>query len=307
MEVTVIRPGVQTTLQDLGRPGHRAEGVPLGGAVDRFALRVANLLVGNPEDAPALEFALVGPELHFDREALVAVGGGDFGGPPRWQPVMVPAGTDLQFGSVQAGCRGYLAIAGGFEVPSVLGSASTYLRGGFGGSDGRALRAGDVLRAPDSTRVPRGRWRIDPRILPAYAPEPVLRVLPAAQAGDFGGGFFEAAYQVTARSDRMGVRLRGVALRRHAAVELRSGPVAPGTVQVPPDGQPIVLLADAQTIGGYPQIAHVITADLPLVAQVRPGDRVMFAEVSLGDAHELALAREHALAMLQQGLAQKFG
>lgn len=307
MEVTVRRAGMQTTVQDLGRPGHRADGVPLGGAMDRFALRVANLLVGNEENAAALEFALLGPELAFGGDALVAVTGGDFGGLPRWQPIRVPAGTVLRFNAAITGCRGYLAIAGGFDADRVLGSASTFLRGVFGGFRGRALRDGDTLTAPDVRREPADHWRIDARILPPYGAEPNLRVLPGAQAGEYDRALFALPYQVTAQSDRMGLRLKGTALARQADRELLSSAVAPGTVQAPPDGQPIILMADAQTIGGYPQIAHVITADLPLVAQLRPGDALRFVEVSLAEAHEATLARERALAMLRYGLAQKLG
>lgn len=307
MEVIVQRAGMQTTLQDLGRPGHRAEGVPLGGAMDRFALRLANALVGNPENAAALEFSMVGPELEFPEDALVAVTGGDFGGVPRWRPVSVPAGTTLRFGPVREGCRGYLAVAGGFEVPTVLGSASTYLRGGFGGWEGRALRDGDVLSAAGVNRRVLGRWHIDPSFLPQYGPSVRVRVLAGEQAAEFAGALWAGEYRATAQSDRMGLRLRGAVLARPGGGELRSGPVAPGAVQVPPDGQPIVLMADAQTMGGYPVAAHVIYVDLPLIAQLRPGDGVTFSQVSLDEAHELALAQDRALAMLRHGLATKLG
>lgn len=307
MEIRIRRAGMQTTVQDLGRPGFRADGVPLGGAMDRFALRLANLLVGNAEHAPALEFALLGPELEFSHDAWVAVTGGGFGGLPAWRPVQVPANTPVRLGAAQEGCRGYLAVAGGLQVPAVLGSASTYLRATFGGIGGRALRDGDVIPAPDVRRCVAERWRIDPRILPAYSAAPTIRVLRGAQAPEFGRTFFTAPYKVTAQSDRMGLRLQGPTLVRHSGVELRSATVAPGTIQVPADGQPIVLMADAQTIGGYPQIAHVATVDLPVVAQVRPGDTLEFLEIALDEAHELALAREHALAMLRHGLAGKLG
>jgi antagonist of KipI len=305
MEVIVKRAGMQTTVQDLGRPGHREHGVPLGGAMDRLALRVANLLVGNDEAAAALEFVLSGPELLFPRETVVAVTGGDFGGPPRWQTLRVAAGTVLKFSAARTGCRGYLAIAGGFAVPPVLGSAGTYLRAGFGGLGGRALRDGDTLAVADVTRTVAKHWHIDPRLIPTYHDNPTVQVLRGAQGDEFGRTFFEAPFRVTAQSDRMGFRLKGPALVRSVNTELRSSTVAPGTIQVPPDGQPIVLMADAQTIGGYPQIAHVITADLPKVAQLRPGDTVRWVEVSLEVAHEVALAGERALAMLRHGLAQK--
>lgn len=305
MAMTVIHAGLLTTVQDLGRRGHRADGVPLGGAVDAFALRLANLLVGNDEAAAALEFTLVGPELEFASDTTIAVGGGDFGGPPRWQPVRVRAGERVKFGPARSGCRGYLAIAGGIEVPAVLGSRGTYLRAALGGLDGRKLRDGDVLRAAEIAREVVGRWHIDERILPPYSAVPTVRVVRGAQADEFDGTFGAVEFKVTPKSDRMGVRLAGPVVARSGAGELVSATVVPGTVQVPPDGQPIVLLADAQTIGGYPQIAHVVSVDLPLVAQVRQGDSVRFRAVTLETAHELVLAREHALAMLREGLTGK--
>lgn len=307
VDVCVVRGGMLTTVQDGGRVGHRAEGVPLSGAADPVALRVANLVVGNQEAAAALEFTLLGPELRFARDAIVALAGADFG-LPRWRPLRLAAGETLKIGAAAAGCRGYLAVAGGFAVSEVIGSRSTYLRGGFGGLGGRALRDGDGLHvAAVERRVSGngGNWRIDERVLPAYSAAPTVRVIKGAQAEEFSSAWIQEEFEVTTQSDRMGARLRGAALTRNRTAELVSAPVAPGTIQVPPDGQPIVLLADAQTIGGYPQIAHVITVDLPLVAQLRPGDRVRFTEVSLEEAQALLLARERALGMLREGLAQK--
>lgn len=306
MEIEVRRPGLQTTVQDLGRPGFRAAGVPLGGAMDRFALRLANVLVGNAEDAPALEFALLGPELVFSRPAMVAVTGGDFGVGPLNHPFEVAARQVLSFSSVRRGARGYLAVAGGFEVPRVLGSAATYLRAGFGGHEGRELHTGDVLRVPNARRIVEGHWHVDPGILPRYGTEPEVRVVRGAHADEFVPVLFGQAYRVSSQSDRMGFRLQGPPLTRPAPVEIRSTTVVPGTVQVPPDGQPIVLMADAQTLGGYPQAGHVITADLPVVAQLRPGDALRFRAVSVREAREAALAQEHGLAMLRTGLAAKF-
>lgn len=307
-DVCVVRGGMLTTVQDGGRVGHRAEGVPLSGAADPVALRVANLVVGNQEAAAALEFTLLGPELRFARDAIVALAGGADFGLPRWRPLRLAAGETLKIGAAAAGCRGYLAVAGGFAVSEVIGSRSTYLRGGFGGLGGRALRDGDGLHvAAVDRRVPGngGNWRIDERVLPAYSAAPTVRVIKGAQAEEFSSAWIQEEFEVTTQSDRMGARLRGAALTRNRTAELVSAPVAPGTIQVPPDGQPIVLLADAQTIGGYPQIAHVITVDLPLVAQLRPGYRVRFTEVSLEEAQALLLARERALGMLREGLAQK--
>jgi len=305
--IEVLRAGMFTTVQDLGRPGWRAMGVPLSGAADPFALRVANALVGNAESAAGLEFTLVGPELRFTRDAVVALTGAAFADLPRWRPCNVAAGTVLKLGVARDGCRGFLAIAGGIDVPAMLGSRSTYVRAQLGGKEGRALRDGDVLPVTATTREIGNHWRIDERILPGYSRTPVVRVVRGRHAGEFGEGWLGAEFKTSSRSDRMGVRLEGGSLTRPAAADLVSLPVAPGTVQVPPDGQPIILLADAQTIGGYPQIAHVVSVDLPLVAQLRPGDRVRFQAVALRDAVELLVAQERALALLREGLAEKLG
>lgn len=305
--VRVIRAGMFTTVQDLGRVGFRSSGVVLGGASDSFAARLANLLVGNPETAAALEFTLVGPELEFLHDTVIAIAGAEFEALPRCQPIQMAAGSRLRLGAARSGYRGYLAIAGGIAVPPLLGSRSTHVRAVFGGLAGRPLRDGDCLPVPHSVPRLSGRWRIDERILPAYSSAPVVRVVAGAERAEFGSEFFTEEFKVSAQSDRMGLRLAGPEVVRTSNRELLSSAVAPGTIQVPPDGRPIVLLSDAQTIGGYPRIAHVIGVDLPLVAQLRPGDRIRFREVSLEEAHVLALAREHAIAMLREGLAQKLG
>lgn len=304
--LAIGRAGMFTTIQDLGRPGHRAQGVPLAGAADAFALRLANLLVGNRETAAGLEFTLVGPELTFLHDTVIALTGAEVAGLPSYQPVPVRGGTTLRLAPVRRGCRGYLAVAGGIDVPLVLGSRSTYLRGEMGGLDGRALRDGDELAVPNIRRFPRGHWKIDERIVPAYSSAPVIRVLPAAQAAEFPAEWGAGAFEVSPQSDRMGLRLRGAVIPRATDRELASAPVLPGTVQVPPDGNPIVLLADAQTLGGYPQIATVIGVDLPLVAQLKPGDRPRFKIVTPAEARRLLLVREHALALLREGLKEKW-
>lgn len=311
MEIAVLRAGQATSIQDLGRAGHRADGVPSSGAMDSLALRIANLLVGNPENAAAIEFAFTGPELEFGADTLIALGGVRCEGLTSWQPIRVRAGERIRVGACLEGVYGCIAVAGGMVAPEVLGSRSTYLRGGFGGHEGRWVRDGDKLRAGDPsdsflTATDVAHWRIDARILPAYSRSPHVRAMRGAHASEFAQPFFDRDYVVSPQSDRMGVRLSGGKLARSEGRDLLSMAVAPGTVQVPPDGDPLVLMADAQTIGGYPQIAHVVAVDLPLVAQVRPGDRLRFVETSLEEAHRLLHVREHALALLRQGLALKF-
>ncbi len=305
MEIKIIRAGQFTTLQDLGRRGFRAAGVPWSGAMDEFALRTANLLVGNAPDAVALEFAYTGPELEFSADAIVATTGAECEGLAPWRPRLVRAGETLKLGPCRKGCYGYLAVSGGFEVRRVLGSGSTYVRAAIGGNGGRALRDGDVLQAAGGAFALDEHWSLDGRILPDYSAAPTLRVIRGRQAGEFGTAFWREEFTVLAQSDRMGLRLGGAKIERSDAEDLLSSAVGPGTIQVPPDGQPIVLMADAQTLGGYPQIGHVIRVDLPVAAQLRPGDKVRFAETTVDEAHRLWLARERALGLLREGLALK--
>jgi antagonist of KipI len=246
----VAKAGMFTTVQDLGRLGQRAAGVPSGGAMDMIAARLANLLVGNAEDAALLELTLLGPEIEFLSDALIAVGGAEFAGAEPWRPLKVVAGQRIKFGAAVKGCRGYLAVAGGVAVPVVLGSRGTYVRAALGGLEGRALRAGDVVPLNAVARTAAEHWWVDPRVLPEYGPNPTVRVVRGAQAEEFGDDWLGAEWKVTPQADRMGMRLAGAALVRTGGRELPSSAVAPGTVQVPPDGQPIVLMADAQTIGG---------------------------------------------------------
>lgn len=305
MEVVVIRSGMMTTVQDLGRRGHLAEGVPVGGAADPFALRVANLLVGNPEGSPAIEVTLTGPELEFPEDTWIAVCGAAFEDVPMWRPVQIEAGGRLKFGKRLQGCRAYIAIAGGLDVPRVMGGTGTFLAAALGGFKGRPIRDRDLLKTLPASRVLTGRWSIDEKVLPRYSREPTVRVMPGAQAGEFGDELYENRYAVTARSNRMGIRLEGQKLARSSGTDLVSTAVAPGTIQVPPDGNPIVLMADAQTLGGYPRVAHVATVDFPLLAQLAPGDGVRFSRISVKEAHALAYTAEHDIGLLRQGIAEK--
>lgn len=304
MSILVEHPGAHTTVQDLGRPGQRSAGVPLGGAVDPLALRVANWLVGNDENTAALECLLVGPRLRFRRHALLALCGARAAGVPHWQAFEVRAGEMLELSKLENGAAAYLAVAGGIDVPPILGSRSTDTRLGWGGVNGRALRAGDRLKTGAVKSVePAGQWRVN--FADWYPIGDPLRIVRGAQWSEFASNWSHRRFKVTARSDRMAIRLRGEALERSRNEDLPSSPVCPGTIQVPPDGQPIVLLADAQTLGGYPKIGHVISVDLPRAAQLRPGELVYFEEVSIQRAHELQHQRGRELALLGQGIADK--
>jgi len=305
MSVQVLAPGLSSTLQDGGRFGLRHLGIGSAGTLDPHAQAIANRLAGNPDDTAVLEITLSGPKLRFDTAARVAWYGAridaDCNGQPLpgGRPVDLPAGSVLRLGACRDGARTWLAVAGGFAVAPVLGSASTDLRGGFGGFEGRALRAGDVLalRQPhtpcDALHV--APWWIDDRHATASTP---LRILAGQDALVPADALFEGRWQVGNDSNRQGLRLHGDALEPGDPRQRMSEPVAPGTVQLPPDGQPIVLLADAQTHGGYPRIGHVIRADWPRLAQLRAGDAVRFASCTRVQARMLADAQRRQLARI---------
>jgi antagonist of KipI len=319
MTATAFHAGFLTSVQDLGRTGHRQFGVSLAGALDVFALRVANLIVRNDESAAVLEITFGGLRLQFADERIVAWCGGDFDvqigsrSLPAGHATWLQGGEEVKFGRPKIGCRAWLAISGGVDVPIVLGSRSTDLRANFGGLGGRALRDGDVLQLgarpaspiPATERI--SSWSASKPWSQTAVSTPVLRFVRGASWDLFNDvtiqRFTSEAFAVSSDSDRMGVRLDGPELRRDNDVDLISEAVAPGTIQVPSSGKPILLLGDCQTIGGYPKIAHVITVDLRIAAQLRAGDHVRFSEVSLADAHRLLLERESELKRFRIGLS----
>jgi antagonist of KipI len=281
-------------------------------------LRVANLLVGNEESAAGLEITLGGLQLRFADKRTIAWCGGEFDvrvgstSLPAGHAALINAGEELKFNHPKIGCRGWLAISGGIDVPTVLGSRSTDLRAGFGGFEGRALRDGDAIRlgARPGSPIPAttiSSWSAPEPWSQTASPNPLLQVVRGSDWVRFNAStlqrFMSEAFAVSADSDRMGVRLDGPELRRDNDVDLISEAVAPGTIQVPSNGKPILLLGDCQTIGGYPKIAHVITVDLSVTAQLRAGDHVRFSEVSLIDAHRLLLQRERELDRFRIGLS----
>jgi len=317
MSVIVTRAGFVTSVQDLGRTAFREFGVSSGGALDSFGLRVTNLLVGNDEGAAGLEITLGGLQLRFEDERVVAWCGGDFDirigsrALPAGHTGAVRAGEKLKIGAPKAGCRSWLSISGGIDVEPVLASRSTDLRAGFGGFEGRSLRDGDVLPLgirPESPTPATGisSWAAPHDWVSPIRPKPILRFIRGVDWSRFNDltiqRFTEQEFAVSPDSDRMGVRLEGSELKRADAKDLISEAVAPGTIQVPPSGKPILLLGDCQTIGGYPKMAHVITVDLAVAAQLRAGDHVRFSEVSLADAHRLLLEREREFELFRVGI-----
>lgn len=328
MTISILAPGWQTSVQDGGRHGFAALGVGASGAMDDISRRLANLLVGNADDAATIEITLRGPRLRFDSECLAALAGATLDGLPMWRPVAVRAGTEVSLGTIARGAYAYLAVAGGIGGESLLRSRSADISTGLK----RALAAGDVLPIMPMARNPHSdlwrridshfpgasaddpdviaaKWSLNPRPwfdLDPHNPIGVIEGAHFAQMTDASQRrLFDATFRIGGDSSRMGLRLREARLELRAPLELISAGVVPGTLQLPPSGDPIMLMAEAPTCGGYPCIGNAIAVDLPRLAQRRPGDSVRFAPISLGEAQTRYLERERALAMMAQTIRDR--
>jgi antagonist of KipI len=332
MGLTIISAGLLTTIQDLGRYGYQKAGMVVSGAMDAYALRVANLLVGNPEGEAGIEASFLGPKIRFEEDCLLAITGGELSPTLNgervkgWRPVFAPKGSLLEFGAAGLGSWAYLAVSGGFAIPPVLGSYATYIRAEVGGLHGKSLRPGDYIPAKGPT--PTGKkiikaltatqskfvrlqatWSPNPELYPPLRPEPVIRAMKGPEFNLFTTGsqadFWHNAFLVTSDSDRMGYRLQGAALAFRQEPDLISSAVTFGTIQVPAHGHPIALLADHQTTGGYARIAQVITADFSKLAQVPFGKKIRFQEVTLAEAQHQYLQQERNIARIKRGIQLK--
>jgi biotin-dependent carboxylase-like uncharacterized protein len=313
----VLEPGILTTIQDLGRYGFSQFGVPLSGALDTFSFRVGNLLVGNQEEEASLETTVMGLKLKALREVVIAITGGDLfptlNGESLeiWKTHLLVEGDVVTFKRIRSGCRAYLALNGGFIVPKIMGSRSTYLSGRFGGFQGRPLKRGDILstldRPPSLNKLG---LRFPSDRIPPFEKEVLLRVIPGPQDHHFTEKGFQtfssSAYQVTPQCDRMGVRLEGPKIERRPDVEesIISEGLISGAIQVPGDGKPIIILTELVT-GGYTKIATVISTDLTKVAQLKPGDRVRFETISIEKAHHLFKEQEERLKNFKEFLQRR--
>ncbi len=312
MSITVLNPGLLTTVQDMGRTGYQQFGVSVSGAMDPRAAEIANILVDNPSGEAVLECTMMGPHLQFDTAVCIAVTGGDLGPTldgaplPSYRAVAVQAGQVLRFTGPRAGCRAFIAFSGGLDIPEVMGSRSTDLKSKLGGLAGRKLEKGDVLplRAPRTDlKNLSGR-----SIAPEFVPRPVytLRVVLGPQDDAFSPEgirtFLTQTYTVTPQSDRMGCRLEGAAVQHTAPADIISDGIAFGAIQVPSSGMPIIMLADRQTTGGYTKIANVITADFRILGQLKAGDKLRFEGVSIQHAQDALLTQRKALHNLRHAL-----
>jgi biotin-dependent carboxylase-like uncharacterized protein len=307
--IRITEPGPQTTVQDLGRFGHLRYGIPPSGPMDARAFVVANRLVGNRDGAAALECTLLGPRFTVETACAIAVTGADApvtvngASAPSWATVILAPGDVVGIGAARAGLRLYVAFSGGLDVPLVLGSRATYLRGRLGGVEGRSLRRDDVLRlfeapVPGARGLPVGE-------IPSIESEPEVRVVLGPDTERFTddgiAAFLDGAYEMLPQSDRMGARLAGPRIAHRRGHDIISDGIALGSIQVPGDGQPIVLLVDRQSTGGYTKVATIGSFDLGRVGQVKPGQRVRFRAVDLAEAHRLHRAWEASLATVAGG------
>jgi antagonist of KipI len=318
--VVVLTAGLHTTAQDLGRWGHQAEGVPVAGAMDPFSHRRANALVGNSKDAATLEVTLTGPELRFEDSRLVAVAGAAFDILVDGSRVAAPeafavsAGSTVRLGTRRSGARGYIAIEGGVDVPQILGSHATHVPTGMGGWLGRALKKGDRLplgrldqARPHRRPVTQMAARVVSDPATALAEPLVVRILKGPQDDRFAVDALDeltaGPYVVGIDSNRMAYRLDGRPLRHRGRADIISDATPLGAIQVPASGQPVLLMADRQTTGGYAKIATVISADIGVAAQAAPGDRLQFRLCTAAEATTALIARERQLLALERGTA----
>ena len=309
MSITVLSPGLMTTVQDLGRIGYQRFGVSVSGAVDPWATTLANVLVGNEDGEAVLECTRMGPQLRFDAANVIAITGGDLGATidgrpaPLYQAVSVAAGSILRFSAPRSGCRSFIAFAGGLDIEPVMGSRSTYMKGKIGGFKGRKLEKGDAIgfRSP-SESLPNMHKRA---IIPGHTPGKAytIRVIMGPQDDAFTqkgiDAFLGSEYEVSLEFDRMGCRLEGEVIEHKTSGDIISDGISFGAIQVPSAGKPIIMLSDRQTTGGYTKIANVISVDFPILAQLKARDRIRFQKVSVHAAQDALLVQRAVLDKLK--------
>jgi len=291
----VLKPGLFTTVQDLGRYGYLKYGVPISGTMDTFSLVAANVLVANNSNDACLEITLSGPELQALTRTQIAVTGGAISlkingqNVPMWQTLEVQEGDVVSFGKVESGCRAYLSIRGGINIPLMLESRATYVRGGFGGMNGRQLKTEDIIKGFDIPSLKAG-YSMPENLVPQFTDQFKVHVILGPQADMFTkkgiNTFLSSPYKVTLEADRMGYRLEGTIIEHKAKADIISDALLPGAIQVPKNGEPIIIMRDAQTTGGYPKIAVAITPDVSFLGQAKPNDMIEFSKIPINQARE---------------------
>jgi biotin-dependent carboxylase uncharacterized domain len=328
VSISVLNPGLQSTIQDLGRHGYQKYGVIVSGAMDSYAMRLANIAVGNNENEGVLEITMIGPSLELEMGTLISITGGNISPTingkkiPMGRPVYIKEDCVLNFGACLAGCRSYLAIAGGFDVPKVMESKSTYLRAQFGGFNGRALKKGDILnigaKSVAAIKIIKKLQEINQKgefVATSWyvgdstaenTNSTIIRVFKDRQFDNISdvsiNKFFNSEFNVDNKSDRMGYRLCGEKIELKERLEMISEEVSIGTIQIPPDGNPIILLADRQTTGGYPKLAHVASVDIQKIVQLKPNSKIKFKQITLKEAERLYFERERYIDELKKAI-----
>ncbi|OWZ82849.1 biotin-dependent carboxyltransferase family protein [Natranaerobius trueperi] len=314
--IKVIHPGMFTTVQDLGRYGYQAYGMPVAGAVDSYALRVGNALLNNPDNTAGLEMTIMGPKLEFLKDTMIAITGADLGAKlngvfcPSWEAIYVKAGDVLTFSGLRTGCRGYLTVAGGILVPEIMESKSTYTRAAIGGFEGRSLQKEDFLKTKKLEVLPteRNGLQVPKTLIPSYDSKISLRVVSGPQEDHFTEAGIEtllsSEYNVTNEADRMGYRLEGPKIEHQDGADIISDGIPIGAVQVPGHGFPIVMLNDRQTTGGYTKIATVISTDLKRIGQGKPGDKVTFESITQEEATGILKEEETAIKRIYELISE---
>lgn len=295
-KIKIIKAGMLSTIQDLGRYGFQEFGMPVSGAMDHYSMKLANFLVGNNLNSAVIEATVIGPEIFFEADCYIAICGADMNAKLNnesvnmYQTISVKSGTTLKMGAVKDGFRTYIAFSGGIDVPLIMNSRSTYLRGKIGGHGGRQLIPKDELNlGKESSTITQK--KIDEKFIPIWSENLVCRIIAGPEIHKFKltgiNTFLNSTYSISLESDRMGYRLNGERIAHRSSPDIISAGIAFGTIQVPGHGEPIIMMADHQTTGGYAKIANVISADLPYLAQMKQGDTIEFEEIKLEEAHEL--------------------
>lgn len=328
MSIRVIDGGLLTSIQDLGRYGYQKHGVVVSGAMDSYSMKLANIIVGNDANEAVLEITMVGPVLNLEKGNLISITGADISPTidgkkvPMGKPVYINEDCVLKFGKCVSGCRAYLSVAGGFDVSTVMDSKSTYLRAKLGGMDGRNLKKDDVLNINEKSELSlniikkikeiskkeifnAARWHIK-NYIEENSKAIIIRIFEDRQTSyltkDSLANFFNSSFVIDTKSDRMGYRLNGPKIELKEKIEMISGEVSFGTIQLPPDGNPIILLADRATAGGYPKIAHVAAYDLHKLVQLKASDNIRFEKITLKEAEKLYIKREKYIEELKRSI-----
>lgn len=335
MSISVLKPGLLTTVQDSGRYGYQKSGIVVSGAMDIYDMKLANIAVGNDENEGVLEVTMIGPSLKISKGELIAITGADISPVinkkkvPMGRPIYIKEDSILEFGRILNGCRAYIAVCGGFDIKPVMGSISTYLRGELGGVEGRALKKGDVLKTKPKTLIGENiikklitysnhsycSWEFCAPLwyIKNYSDYgktnseyEVIRVFEDMQYKNFSkktlDKFWNSVFAIDSKSDRMGYRLKGPEISMDQKFEMISGEVSFGTIQIPPDGNPIILLADRPTAGGYPKIAHVCNYDLQKLVQMKPGDYIKFEKIDIKESEKLYIERLKEIEFLKKSV-----